>query len=151
VQPPFDPGDDPPPPIEKEAVVPDGAGGWVALSCLEMPEARFEDLVVAEPPPGARRHAVPLDPVFLAAVDRAGLAVAEAAALAPGGGPLAARVGADRASVVLEAAGILPGRVALRVSAPRLGSAGRFPARTAAQAAANERFWGTPLRGEGAG
>lgn len=121
----------------KAAIVPDGLGNYVGLSCVEAPDVRFE-MVTDVQFHNAWSLTAPIDPTFLA--------VCEPGSIVPVG-LVPERTAVMGASVkggelFVESQSLLNCNVVVKLSGIRKGLAGnRFPQHTEAEMRANNQFW----------
>jgi hypothetical protein len=128
-------------PGDKYAIV-ETRAGWVGLLCTEMPEARFEDVIVVDNLSQVTVLHVPLDPCFLETIEPVSATVISLLGDVPCA--LGGAVVGPNLYIDIDPGGAIPRRVTARVSGVRKGRGGvRFPKFTAEDATANSRFWGS--------
>ena len=110
------------------------------MFCAEMPEARFEDVVVVDFPAYKDVVEHELDPLFLETVEPGSVVAVSATCSQPV--PIGVEVSKRLLVLKRPVRSVEPATVTVKLSGVRLGRAGkRFPRFSDSQMQANSQFW----------
>ena len=132
----------------KYAIVPSkDEGSYVGLTCVEMPETRFDDVVIVRPD-GERKFSIPLDEEYIFVCEQGTIKPVSYVPSEPCvcGIKIEYKSLPSRemtvAFVTVEIEGDIPQEIIIKFSGVRKGKGGlRFERFTAEQAKANSQFW----------
>jgi len=137
---PIGPMGDQGPPGDKFAMVENDQGEWVGMICVEMPEARFDDLVTIIDPPQEAVLRYPLDRNYLAVCEPGTIVPASVVVDVP----IALGVAVEEGDLVIrQPAGLAQPirRITITLSGIRRGRGRRFQVFEPEVAARNNAFW----------
>ena len=110
--------------------------GILRLVCVEMPEVRFEEIMVIKPTQNT--HYIPIDPRFVSCCEKNSIIVVSAVASEQC--QIGAKVIGD---MVIISTNNLPQQITIKLSGIRIGCGGiRFQECSREQLESNDRFWG---------